>query len=66
MLWCIFIMAEATAKLARWRLRTLEIEFSIVYHVVMNCQAAEALSPLKIEGENKKTRKDKVGVLTVS
>lgn len=63
---CILVMAEAPGKLARLCLRLSEFEFDIFQRARIKYHAAEVLSCLKINDEDKTLLDDEVPDLTIS
>ena len=61
----ILNMADATGKLARWRLRLAEYEFDVVHRAGVKHQAADALSRLPTDGEDKAPLDDEIPVLVI-
>lgn len=61
----ILILADATGKRARWRLRLLESDFEIVLRAGVKYQAANALSRFVTRGDVTNAIRDDIPVLVV-
>ena len=58
-------MADATGKLARWRLRLAELEFDVVHHAGFINKAADALCRLETDGEDTTPLNDDMPVFLI-
>lgn len=65
LLWILNI-ADATRKLARWRLKFLEYDFEILQRAGLKHQAATALSGLRPAGVDKNELENENPVLVVT
>lgn len=59
----ILNMADATGKLARWRLRLSKYEFDVVHRAGIKHQSADALSRLTTSGNDDTTLDDGIPVM---